>query len=121
MSDKPTDDKDGLLELIKKLWLPVAGFLGAVTLAYNFYQLWLGDQETVTYIMAGAGLIVLGIVSGWVKFSKKTVKITRGRSSISNQTERLPRYSPFHQKIAMIGLVVVFLTVEGGIFCKLNI
>jgi hypothetical protein len=48
MSDEPTKQKDGLLELLKKLWLPVAGFLGAVMLAYNFYQLWLGDQATVT-------------------------------------------------------------------------
>jgi hypothetical protein len=46
---KPTEQKDGLLELIKKLWLPVAGFLSAVTLAYNFYQLRLGDQASVTW------------------------------------------------------------------------
>jgi len=39
MSDKLPDNKDGLLELLKKLWAPIAGFLGAVTLAYNFYQL----------------------------------------------------------------------------------
>ena len=44
MSNKPPDDKDSLLELLKKLWLPVAGFVGAVTLAYNFYQLWLGTR-----------------------------------------------------------------------------
>jgi hypothetical protein len=55
MPDKEADEKDGLLELIKKLWLPVAGFLGAVTLAYNFYQLWLGDQAMATWRLAGAG------------------------------------------------------------------
>ncbi len=49
MSDKSPEQKDDLLELLKKLWLPVAGFLGAIMLAYNFYQLWLGDQATVTW------------------------------------------------------------------------
>ena len=75
MPDKPPDDKDSLLELLKKLWLPVAGFIGAVTLAYNFYQLWSGDQTTITYIIGGAGLLVLVIALGWVGFKTKTVEI----------------------------------------------
>ncbi len=68
MSDKSTEEKDGLPELIKKVWLPVAGFLGAVTLAYNFYQLWLGDQATITFIIAGSGLFLLIVVLGWIGF-----------------------------------------------------
>ena len=57
MSDKSPKQKDGLLEFLKKLWLPVAGFLDAITLAYNFYQLWLGDQATVTWFL----------VEGWME------------------------------------------------------
>ena len=74
MPDKPPDDKDGLLEMLKKLWLPVAGFIGAVTLAYNFYKLWSGDQETVTWFLTSGGMVVLIVVLIWVGFSKKTVE-----------------------------------------------
>lgn len=73
MSKKEPEDRDGLLELIKNLWLPVAGFLGAITLAYNFYQLWLGDKETVTWFLAGGGLFLLLIILLWIGFGKKTV------------------------------------------------
>ena len=75
MSDKSPEEKDGLLELIKKLWLPVAGFFGAITLAYNFYQLWMGDQQTVTWFLAGGGAIILIIVMVWVGFKTKIVEL----------------------------------------------
>jgi len=74
MPDKSPNDKDGLLELLKKLWLPVMGFIGAVTLAYNFYQLWLGDQKTVTYITAVVALLVLVVVLGRQVWKRLEVK-----------------------------------------------
>jgi hypothetical protein len=43
-----SDPKPSFPEIISKSWLPIAGFIGAITLAYNFYKLWLGDQSTVT-------------------------------------------------------------------------
>jgi tetratricopeptide (TPR) repeat protein len=94
MPDKPPDDKDGLVELLKKLWLPVAGFISVVTLAYNFYKLWLGDQATITYISAGALLIVLSILLGWVWFSKRTV-VQRKKS------RNEPRYSKTYRQISL--------------------
>ena len=102
MSDKSPDEKDGLLELIKKLWLPVSGFLGAITLVYNFYQLWRGDQATVKWLTAGGGLIVLVIVLGWVGLSKKTVVNKK-------KTRSEPRYSIIYRRIALtlLGIVVI--------------
>jgi len=40
MTDKPPEQKNGLLELLKNLWLPAAGFIGAVTLAYSRVYKW---------------------------------------------------------------------------------
>ncbi|MBE0681289.1 MAG: tetratricopeptide repeat protein [Anaerolineales bacterium] len=113
MPDKSPEEKDGLLELIKKLWLPIAGFLGAITLAYNFYQLWLGDQTTITYFTACGGLIVLVIVLGWVRLSKKTVVNKK-------KTKHEPRYSAIYRRIALglLGIVVVGSGIGGWLLYK---
>jgi tetratricopeptide (TPR) repeat protein len=110
MSDKPPDN-NGLLELLKKLWLPVAGFIGAVTLAYNFYKMWLGDQATVTIVTAGAGLVVIVIVLGWVGFSKKTITHEPGKPFEPKSKESIPRYSPYIRGIAWVILGTVFVGV----------
>ncbi len=116
MSNKEPEDKDGLLELIKKLWLPVAGFLGAVTLAYNFYKMWLGDQKTVTYFTAGGGLLILLIALGWIGFSKKTVVHKK-------KAKNEPRYSITYRRIALglLGVVVIGSGVGGWLLYKNSI
>jgi tetratricopeptide (TPR) repeat protein len=117
MSNKEPDDKDGLLEMIKKLWLPVAGFLGAITLAYNFYQLWLGDQGTVTWFLAGGGLIVLIIVLGWVSFKTRKI-VERSQLLIIGQSnpEKIAviQAYPHYYLPARIGFfLTLILTVVG--------
>ena len=113
MPDKPPDDKDGLLELIKMLWLPVAGLIGAVTLAYNFYKLWLGDQTTVTYIIGGAGLLVLVIALGWVGFKTKEVEVktiaTRKDQKETTRIEKRSEFSPKYQWGARVALSLVLV------------
>jgi hypothetical protein len=102
MTNKQPDDKDTLLELLKKLWLPVAGFIGAVTLAYNFYKMWLGDRATVTYVTAGAGLIILFVLLGWIGVREKNITYRK-------KSKREPRYSPIHRRIAigLLGLIII--------------
>lgn len=116
MSDKSPEEKDGLLELIKELWLPVAGFFGAVTLAYNFYKMWLGDRETVTYFTAGGGLLILIIALGWIGFSTKTV-------TLKKKTKSEPRYSITYRRIALglLGVVVVGSGVCGWLLYKSSV
>lgn len=113
MSGKEPENKDGLLEIIKKLWLPVAGFLGAITLAYNFYQMWLGDQTTITYITGGAGFLVLIITLIWVGFKNKTIEVD---SIIQSENQKdtkkkitLPAYMPQYRISARVGLAIVYL------------
>ena len=120
MSDKLPNDKDGLLELLKKLWVPVAGFIGAITLVYNFYQLWLGDQATITYITTGAGLVVLVIALGWVGYSRKTVILGPDRPFGPVKTKKTSRYSCVYQWIARISLGVVLLSVTIGAWGLIN-
>src|SRR5215208_779041 len=118
MSDKLPDDKNGVLELLKKLWLPVAGFVGAVTLAYNFYQLWVGDQTTVTYIIVGAGLLVLVIALGWIGFKTKTVEVDSifidENQAATKKTLTKPAYLPKYQKSARVALSLVFIAIVWG-------
>lgn len=110
MSDKAPEQKNGLLELLKNLWLPAAGFLGAVTLAYNFYQSWLGDQATITYFLGGGGLLVLLIALAWVGFkvNRVTHKILLP-SGARTVDEKIAAYAPIYQRLARISLVIVFL------------
>lgn len=115
MSGKEPENKDGLLEIIKKLWLPVAGFLGAVTLAYNFYQLWLGDQKTVTWFLAGGGMIVLVVVLYWVGFSKVTTEIPSPFRQGHVLIDTKSRFGVQQQKWAKIGLGVIGVVMVAGV------
>jgi len=114
MSNKSPNNNDGLLELLKKVWLPVASFISAVTLAYNFYKLWLGDQERITYFTAGAGLLALLIALAWVEFSRKTItrksEVPFGRT----RTEKLPAYPRVYRNIARFVLVLVIVGMAIG-------
>ena len=117
MSNKSPEQKDGLLELLKKLWLPVAGFLGAITLAYNFYQLWLGDQAGVTWFLAGGGLVVLVVALGCVGFITKAItRVSIPTSKNPNPSpivEKQPAYPRFY-KLARIALGFVFIGLAIG-------
>ncbi|MBI5294893.1 MAG: tetratricopeptide repeat protein [Chloroflexi bacterium] len=112
MPANPPDPKDNLPELLKNLWLPFAGFLGAVTLAYNFYKLWLGDQTTVTFFLAGAGLMLLIIAFTWVGFKVNTVTRDAVWPIGAKVTDQNPAFSPLWRRVARIGLGIVLL---GGI------
>ena len=116
MSDKSPEEKDSLLELIKKLWQPIIGFLGAIIFAYNFYKMWLGDQETVTYFTAGGGLIILIIALGWIGLSTKRV-------TQKKKTKSEPRYSITYRRIALglLGIVVIGSGIGGWLLYKNSI
>ena len=67
--DEPKN-QNPFFELIKKLWLPVAGFIGAVLLIYQLIQIWNGDKQTVTWVIAIVALAVWLIFLAWVSISK---------------------------------------------------
>lgn len=110
MSNEPPDNKDTLLELLKKLWLPLAGFIGGITLIYNFYRLWLEDNTTLTLITAGVVWIVLFIALTWIILGKKAFN-----NIDTNKKE--PRY-PFVYRWFALVLLILFLVGSGaaGIF-----
>lgn len=116
MAEKPPEQKPGLPELLKTWWAPLAAFVGAISLAYNFYKLWLGDQVTVTYFLAGGGLIVVVIALGWVGFSTKTTtrKILLDWTKL-NETETNPRFPLPYRRAAWGGLGVLSLLAVAGI------
>ena len=114
MPDKPPDND--LFELLKKLWLPLAGFIGVITLVYNYYKMWLGDQETVTSITAGAALIIIVIMLGWVGFSKKTVYLKVSFPIGAKIPETSPRYSQPARRIVRVGLVILLLSALVGMY-----
>ncbi len=109
MSEKLPNDNNGLLELLKKLWLPFAGFIGAVSLTYSFYKMWLGDQEAVTYITAGAGLLILILALLWVGFRNRTITRPAVWPIGGTRTETYPLFKPSYRKAAQVGLSVITL------------
>ena len=111
MTDKPSPD---LPELLKRLWAPVAGFVGAVTLIVEFIQLWKGDQATVTWVAAALGLAGLLIALAWVGLSKMASKTLLALPE--RYRTRQPRY-PKHYKVARLGLLLILLgTIGAGYF-----
>src|SRR5260221_1361437 len=116
MSDKPPDGKDDPLELLNKLWLPIAGLIGVVTLVYNFYKLWLGGQATVTYITAGVALIVLVVFLYWTGFSKKTIYLKVSFPIGAKIPETNPRYPQHVRGIAWFALGMIFLGTVAGAY-----
>ena len=109
MSDKSPEERDGLMGLLKKLWLPVAGFLGAVTLAYNFYKLWLGDQATVVYFLAGSGLLILLTSLIWVTLGKKTTYQPSSFPLGATYIDVSPRFDRPFRRIAWVALGVILI------------
>ena len=84
------EPENTFFEFIKKLWIPVAGFIGAVLLIYQLIQIWKGDTQTVTWVIAIAWLIVWLIFLGWVGFSKATSvrdNLSASWTSLRNKTD----------------------------------
>jgi len=118
MSDKQHDDKNDFREQIKKLWLPISGFIGAVTLVVNFYQLWLGNRTIVIYVTAGLGLLILIVVLGWVGYKNKTTEVQSvlqlGKSPDTKRIIIEPAY-PKERRVARIALVFIVVGVVIGV------
>ncbi len=112
MTKKLPEDKNGLTEILNRIWMPITGFIGAVTLIYNFYKLWQGDQETVTLITASAGLIIWILLLSWISFSStiRDDKKTKGKKD-----KRIPKYKYLHQP-AKIALVITLILTGLGIY-----
>ncbi len=73
MPDNQPEEKISLWNRVIKIFTPIGGFVGAIMLVYNFYQLLLGDQTTVTYFFLGGGLIVFIATMLWMGFGTITV------------------------------------------------
>ena len=62
------DNKNSFVEFVKRLWIPVAGFIGAILLIYQLVQIWQGDTQITTWITALTGLIVWVVFLVWSIF-----------------------------------------------------
>lgn len=98
-------------EWLKKLWIPIAGFIGAITLIVQFIELWLGNQEVVTWVTAIVSLIALAIFLTWVGFSKSDN--TKGFLLPNNSKFRLMRF-PKSYRYAQAGLVFLMVCTIGA-------
>jgi tetratricopeptide (TPR) repeat protein len=115
MTHKPPEGRDSLLELIKKLWLPVAGFIGAITLIYNFYKLWQGDQSTIIILTIGTGLAIWVTSLFWVGFSNLKIIRDADWPKGTKLIETFPRYSLGIRRIARVGLVITVIVSVAGL------
>jgi tetratricopeptide (TPR) repeat protein len=93
-----------VLEWLKRVWLPIASFVGAVSLVYNFFQIWRGDQKTVTWIVAALSYCTLCVLLSVVAFSTRRSTL----AIVDSSATRTSRY-PSLYKFARAGLVLLAL------------
>lgn len=100
-----------IIERLKRLWAPAAGFISAVILVVEFFQLWKGDRALVSWATAGLGLLTLLFVLIWIGFSKenyaKSLLLPTGYRS------KQPRY-PKLFLLARLGIIIFFLVAYGA-------
>jgi len=106
-----------LIEWIKRIWIPVAGFIGAITLIVQFVELWRGNQAIVIWVTASLSLIILILLLVWVGFSKSGN--TNKLSLPANYNSHLMHFPKFY-KLARIGLLTLALFTIGSIFSLYN-
>lgn len=110
MSEQQFKDKNNLWEQIKKLWLPISGFIGAITLIVNFYELWLGNKTFVNYVALGLGLVIVIIILGWVGFKTTRVEISGVLQPGKKRIVIQPTYPP---KVQWAARITMFFMIVG--------
>lgn len=98
------ESNNSVSEVFKRLWKPVVSFFGAVGLVNTFVQLWRGDQNTVTWIVAALSYVSLIILLCVVAFSTRPSAI----NIVGNGKTRTSLYPRFY-KFARAGLVLLVL------------
>ena len=71
MDKLPSENSSSFTKLLKKIWGPVFALIGIVTTVVQFIQLWQGDQQTVTWVTAVIGFIILVFFLIWIGFSQR--------------------------------------------------
>lgn len=99
-------------EWLKKIWLPVAGFIGAITLIVQFVELWRGNQEVVTWVTTILSLIVLVSLLIWVGFGKS--ENTNKLLIPENYSPRSMQFPKFYRYAQSGLLLLVLFTVGAG-------
>ena len=109
MPRKTQEKKNGLCELLKKVWLPIASPIWVVTLLYNFYKLWAGDERIITEIIVGVGLVVILLSLLWVAFSKKIIKVHSKKNTGLPRNLKAYRYSYNYRTVAWVILAIIVI------------
>lgn len=92
-----------LTNLVKQIWTPIAGFLGLVTLLYQFVRIWRDNQSIITWTLFSFAIILLNLSLTWIGFSvvKSNLLLPSGVS-----IERF-RFGLMPRRVARISLVVL--------------
>lgn len=108
------------METLKKIWAPVAGFIGAVTLVVQFIQLWKGDQATVTYVFTSLGGILILVGLFWVGIGRKSYEVPNfiepGKTIVKSDWQ----YTKKIRYLAYMGLLIYLLSGFVGAFVLLQ-
>ncbi|MBK7318902.1 tetratricopeptide repeat protein [Candidatus Villigracilis affinis] len=112
-TQQPSGKQSDLSSILKTIWAPIVSLAGTVTLVVQFIELWRGDQNTVTLIIAimGALLILAGLI--WVGFGRITFEVPDFVSPGKNKLKSDWRYSKGIRQLAFAGIIAYFIT--GGV------
>ena len=115
-TQQPSGGQSGLSDILKTILVPSAGLVGAVTLVVQFINLWRGDQNTVTLIIAifGGVLILIGLI--WVGFGRRTFEVPDFISPGQTKLKSDWRYIKGIRLMAFVGLAIYFIAGGVGVY-----
>lgn len=104
-------------EFVNKFRIPVGGFIDVVLLIYSLVQIWRGDAQTITWIVAIILLTLWLTFLIWISFNKSTNSRKSHRRN-DHHTEKRQNYHQIWQWSARIGLIITIAALIAGWFYK---
>lgn len=103
MKESATSD---IVKLIKELWALFAGLIGAITVLFNFLQLWKGNKALLTWISVGFGLLALFVSLLYIGFSKSDSPVLLATA----EPKKIHKY-PQYYKLARVCIGILILSI----------
>ncbi len=112
------DNLSKLIEWLKNIWVPIIGFISAITVVVQFIELWQGNQTVVAWTVTVLGIIILVSSLIWIGYGRleKSANILYVPLNYSPKIMQFPRF----YKIARLGLLILALCTIGASYFLYN-
>lgn len=105
-NNKPvSQSKNNFFEFIKNFWLPISGFIGAVSLFIELFQKWDENAQRVIIAIGFVGLGVMLLALWWVSYRTKDNKFLYNTKISSNYL-----FKESHRRFAKISFATIIFS-----------